>query len=240
MRLFSNRSQGTSRCGKNISDTRSYASCATFLFLPHFDFICDLSLNRCTATWNLFVKWTTTASGLFVSELWNNKIPLRRVRLIFPIWTWLVIQNHDQNFHKMSQIQYWRGKLRSPSVPRAERFSCRGLVECFNILEGQINKIASCCSCTVYATGNAQSAQLGLSLLDYPNTTIRKRSHYSTSLNSKELSSARPWMEETKTHINRYFTTSVLVQAAAVVRGNSLRGLFNKSCRCCACSCWGK
>ena len=27
-----------------------------FLFLPHFDFICDLILNRRTATWNLFVK----------------------------------------------------------------------------------------------------------------------------------------------------------------------------------------
>jgi len=33
------------------------ASCATFLFLPHFDFICDLLLDRRTATWNLFVKW---------------------------------------------------------------------------------------------------------------------------------------------------------------------------------------
>ena len=33
------------------------ASCATFLFLPHFDVICDLLLDRCTATWNLFVKW---------------------------------------------------------------------------------------------------------------------------------------------------------------------------------------
>ena len=32
------------------------ASCATFLFLPHFDVICDLSLNRRTAIWNLFVK----------------------------------------------------------------------------------------------------------------------------------------------------------------------------------------
>ena len=30
------------------------ASCATFLFLPHFDVICDLLLNRRTATWNLF------------------------------------------------------------------------------------------------------------------------------------------------------------------------------------------
>ena len=32
------------------------ASCATFLFLPHFDVIFDLLLDRCTATWNLFVK----------------------------------------------------------------------------------------------------------------------------------------------------------------------------------------
>ena len=31
-------------------------SCASFLFLPHFDVICDLLLNRRTATWNLFVK----------------------------------------------------------------------------------------------------------------------------------------------------------------------------------------
>ena len=48
---FSNRSQKTSKCGKN-----SYASCATFSFLPHYDVICDLLLNRRTATWNLFVK----------------------------------------------------------------------------------------------------------------------------------------------------------------------------------------
>ena len=33
------------------------ASCATFLFLPHFDVICDLLLNRHTATWNLFLKY---------------------------------------------------------------------------------------------------------------------------------------------------------------------------------------
>ena len=38
------------------------ASCATFLFLPHFDVICDLLLNRRTATWNLFVKWTSCAN----------------------------------------------------------------------------------------------------------------------------------------------------------------------------------
>ena len=32
------------------------ALCATFWFLPHFDVICDLLLNRRAATWNLFVK----------------------------------------------------------------------------------------------------------------------------------------------------------------------------------------
>ena len=56
MRLFSNRSQKTSKCGKNIRDKLSYTSCATFLFLPHFDVICELLLKRRTATWNLFVK----------------------------------------------------------------------------------------------------------------------------------------------------------------------------------------
>ena len=39
------------------------ASCATFLFLPHFDVICDLLLNRRTARWNLFVKGFQGASG---------------------------------------------------------------------------------------------------------------------------------------------------------------------------------
>ena len=40
--LFSNRSQETSKCGKNISDTRLH----TCLLLPHFEVICDLLLNR--------------------------------------------------------------------------------------------------------------------------------------------------------------------------------------------------
>ena len=46
----------TSKCGKNISDTLGYTLRATFLFLRHFDVICDLLLNRRTATWNPFVK----------------------------------------------------------------------------------------------------------------------------------------------------------------------------------------
>ena len=50
MGLFSDRSQKTSKCGKNINDTLSCALCATVLFLPQFYIICDLLLTRCMAT----------------------------------------------------------------------------------------------------------------------------------------------------------------------------------------------
>ena len=49
--------RGSQNVVKSISDTLGCASCATFLFLPHFDVICDLLLNRRTATWNLFVLY---------------------------------------------------------------------------------------------------------------------------------------------------------------------------------------
>ena len=58
-KFTTNRSQRTSKCGKNNSDTLACGSCATSLFLRHFDAICDLLLNRRTATWNLFVKLIT-------------------------------------------------------------------------------------------------------------------------------------------------------------------------------------
>ena len=48
--LFSNRSRKMSKCGENISDSLEYCLCNTFLFLPHFDVICDLILNRYMAT----------------------------------------------------------------------------------------------------------------------------------------------------------------------------------------------
>ena len=48
--LFSSRWQRTSKCGKNVSDTLGCASCATFLFLPHFDVICDLLETFATTT----------------------------------------------------------------------------------------------------------------------------------------------------------------------------------------------
>ena len=47
--LYSKRSQKKSKRGKNISDTLGCGLCATFLFLPHFDYRHFL-LDRRTAT----------------------------------------------------------------------------------------------------------------------------------------------------------------------------------------------
>ena len=74
VRLFSNRSQRTSKCGKNISDTLGCASCATFLFLPHFDVLCDLLLNRFSVTWNLYVKQCIPDSLLTCMIQWLQSL----------------------------------------------------------------------------------------------------------------------------------------------------------------------
>ena len=52
------------------------ASCATFLFSPHFDVICDLLLDRCTATWNLFVNYNIARALVLSKSYWAimNKI----------------------------------------------------------------------------------------------------------------------------------------------------------------------
>ena len=57
VRLFSNRSLMTSKCGKNKKVVHEAQPSVSLMFLPHFDFLCDLLLNRRTATWNLFVLY---------------------------------------------------------------------------------------------------------------------------------------------------------------------------------------
>ena len=47
---------------QNVVRTSVTSSGATFLFLPHFDVTCDLLLNRCMETRNLFVKFITAQS----------------------------------------------------------------------------------------------------------------------------------------------------------------------------------
>ena len=62
-----------------ISDTLGCAECATFSFLPHFDVICDLLLNRRTTTWNLFVKYIYVNNLDCSLSLWYSARCVRRV-----------------------------------------------------------------------------------------------------------------------------------------------------------------
>ena len=55
--MFSNRSQMTSKCGKNKKEAHKAQPSVSLMFLPHFDVLCDLLLNRRMATWNLFVLY---------------------------------------------------------------------------------------------------------------------------------------------------------------------------------------
>ena len=57
VRLFSNRSQMTSKCGKNKKVAHEAQPSVSLMFLPHFDVLWDLLLNRRTATCNLFVLY---------------------------------------------------------------------------------------------------------------------------------------------------------------------------------------
>ena len=51
-------SQMTSKCGKNKKVAHEAQPSGSPMFLPHFDVLCDLLLNRRTATWDLFVLYS--------------------------------------------------------------------------------------------------------------------------------------------------------------------------------------
>ena len=58
VRLLSNRSQMTLKCGKSKKvEHEAIAECVTDILIPPFDVFCDLLLNRRTATWNLIVLY---------------------------------------------------------------------------------------------------------------------------------------------------------------------------------------
>ena len=57
VRLFSNRSQMTSKCGNNKEVAHEPQASVLLIFLPHFDVFCDLLLNRPAAKGNLFVLY---------------------------------------------------------------------------------------------------------------------------------------------------------------------------------------
>ena len=73
----------TSTCGKNKKVAHEAQSSVSLMFLKHFDVLCDLLMNRRTATCNLFVlydkKLKYTEKCLFISNfatLTDTKIVL--------------------------------------------------------------------------------------------------------------------------------------------------------------------
>ena len=51
-------------CGKNKKVEHE-----ALMFLPHFDILCDLLLNRRTATWNLFVLYNKELKKSFNDDV---------------------------------------------------------------------------------------------------------------------------------------------------------------------------
>ena len=59
------------KCGKNISDTLSCASCASSLFLPNFDVICHFLPDKRRATCKLFFKLTSIKCSLLIFSVFH-------------------------------------------------------------------------------------------------------------------------------------------------------------------------
>ena len=99
--LFSKRSKGMSKFGKIVSDSLACSSCAIFWFLPHFDVICDLLLNRRTATQNTYCASNNSAQNCTCTVIGKSHYyshcvqiiiikktsPLACKELLFPIST---------------------------------------------------------------------------------------------------------------------------------------------------------
>ena len=66
--------RGRQNVARKLVTHSAIASFATFLFLLHFDVICDLLLDRCTATWNLFVKYKSLCGSVVLSFISSKKL----------------------------------------------------------------------------------------------------------------------------------------------------------------------
>ena len=75
MPLFSNRSQMTSKCGKNKKVAHKVQPSVSLMFLPHFDVLCDLLLNKRMATWNLFVLYNKELKKSFTDDVTCMSVP---------------------------------------------------------------------------------------------------------------------------------------------------------------------
>ena len=55
------------------------------MFLPHFDVFCDLLLDRCTATWNLFVNGNHTVFEFNLELIWTSEFS-KKLKLHEPLY----------------------------------------------------------------------------------------------------------------------------------------------------------
>ena len=82
--LFSNRSQMTSKCGKNKKVAHEALPHLSLMFLQHFYVFCDLLLNRRTAAWNLFVLYNNEKPFLFQNI--STQRESRLLSRLCPLW----------------------------------------------------------------------------------------------------------------------------------------------------------
>ena len=109
--LFSNRSQMTSKCGKNKKVVHEAQLSVSLMFLPHFDVLCDLLLNRRMATWNLFVlynkkfKYTEKMPFYFKFRHFDRHENSTDVLTKRTDWLLCVAKNCDSFKFKIKKIQ---------------------------------------------------------------------------------------------------------------------------------------
>ena len=113
VRLFSNRSQNTSKCDKNISDT--------------LDVICDLLLNRRTVTWNLFVKCKP-----YSYPCWNISPQCSEVQKAAQVkvaWQWVYTDKGEKEYlhKKMKYLYHYTELFQNKNVTsrRTKRKKCK-------------------------------------------------------------------------------------------------------------------
>ena len=63
-----------SKCSKNRKVAREAQLSVSLLFLPHFDVLCDLLLNRRMATWNLFVLYNKEFKNGFKDDVNDTSV----------------------------------------------------------------------------------------------------------------------------------------------------------------------
>ena len=77
--VIDNRSQITSKCGKNEEVAHEPQASVLLMCLPHFDVVCDLLLNRPAAKWNLFVLYNDQKSKK--TDTHTRLVPLDHSRI---------------------------------------------------------------------------------------------------------------------------------------------------------------